>query len=171
MTKEEQIKIVPYDPSWPEQYEAEKVLLFNLIGEWVVGGIHHVGSTSVPGLSSKPVIDIMVGVKNLSDSKHLIQLLEQLDYCYFPYKTEEMHWFCKPSPYKRTHHLHIIEYDSPNWKKRLAFRDYLRSHPEAKAEYQDLKIKMADFYKDDREAYTESKASLINRIIEKAMAK
>ncbi len=169
MAKEEQIKIVPYDPNWIQLFETEKVLLQNLIGGWVIGGIEHVGSTAVPGLASKPVIDIMIGVKSLEEAKAVIKTLEQLEYCYYPYKADEMHWFCKPSPYKRTHHLHIVEYNSSTWKKRIAFRDYLKKHPDAKAEYQDLKIKLADFYKDDREAYTEAKSELINRIIEKAL--
>jgi GrpB-like predicted nucleotidyltransferase (UPF0157 family) len=170
MPKEELIVIVPYNPDWPQLFEAEKKLLQALIGDQVKGGIHHVGSTAVPGLSAKPIIDIMIGVKSLEESKDLIQILQQLEYCYYPYKPEEMHWFCKPSPYQRTHHLHIVEYDSSVWKKRLVFRDLLRSHPDQRDEYENLKIRMAEFYRDDREAYTEAKSELINRFVEKALA-
>jgi GrpB-like predicted nucleotidyltransferase (UPF0157 family) len=167
MRKEEQIHIVPYDLSWPNKFESEKELLQQTIKDFIVGGIHHVGSTSIPGLAAKPIIDIMVGVESLEKGKTLIPLLENIQYCFYPYKPDQMVWFCKPSPYKRTHHLHLIEYGSKLWKDRIAFRDYLRQHPDSRDEYARLKIKLAEKFRDDREAYTDAKEEFVNSILEK----
>jgi GrpB-like predicted nucleotidyltransferase (UPF0157 family) len=167
MQTEEQVKIVSYDSSWPIKFEKEKELLQKTIGKWIVGGIHHVGSTSIPGIAAKPIIDIMVGVESLEIGKTLIPLLEKIQYYYYPYKPEQMVWFCKPSLYKRTHHLHLIEYGSKLWIDRLAFRDYLREYSDSRDEYERLKIQLAEKFKDDREAYTDAKEGFVNSILEK----
>lgn len=169
--KEEQVHIVKYDPSWPEKFENEKMLVAQTLGDWIVGGIHHVGSTSVPGLPAKPIIDIMVGVKNLEEAKSFIPLLEAVQYYYFPYKPNEMIWFCKPSPYKRTHHLYLMETSHPQWEARLAFRDYLKTHPEEKKAYEQLKKGLAERFRDDREAYTDAKTEFVKSIVQKALGK
>jgi GrpB-like predicted nucleotidyltransferase (UPF0157 family) len=169
MQKDEKILIIPYDSSWPKKFEKEKELLEKTIKDWIVGGIYHVGSTAVPGLSAKPIIDIMVGVRNLEEAKACIPLLEKIEYYYYPYKPEQMIWFCKPSPYKREFHLHLIPYESKLWRERLVFRDYLRKHADAKEEYQRLKIKLADKFTDDREAYTDAKSEFVNSILQKAL--
>jgi GrpB-like predicted nucleotidyltransferase (UPF0157 family) len=167
MRKEEQIHIVAYDPSWPNKFEREKELLQQTIKDFIVGGIHHVGSTSIPGLAAKPIIDIMIGGESLEKGKTLIPLLEKIQYCFYPYKPDQMVWFCKPSPYKRTYHLHLIEYGSKLWKDRLVFRNYLRQHPDSRDEYARLKIKLAEKFRDDREAYTDAKEEFVNGILEK----
>jgi GrpB-like predicted nucleotidyltransferase (UPF0157 family) len=78
------------------------------IGDWIVGGIHHVGSTAVPGLEAKPIIDILIGVEDLESSRACFHHLSALHYHYAPYRAAEMHWFCKPEPAHRTHHLHLV---------------------------------------------------------------
>lgn len=166
---DEVIHIVSYDPSWPERFAREKKILEATLGAWITDGVHHVGSTSIPGMSAKPIIDIMVGVKNLSDAKACIPLLEQIQYCYYPYKPDEMIWLCKPSFSKRTHHLHLMEASHPQWKAKLAFRDYLKSHPNAKEEYRALKAALAETYHEDREAYTEAKGEFVTKIVNKAL--
>jgi GrpB-like predicted nucleotidyltransferase (UPF0157 family) len=171
MAPEETVHIVPYDPSWPEKFAIEKNLVEETLGSWIAGGVHHVGSTAIPGMSAKPIIDIMVGVKNLNGAKACIPFLEQIQYCYYPYKPDEMIWFCKPSPYKRTHHLYIMEVSHPEWKARIAFRDYLKNHPEAKEEYRKLKTQLAEKYSTDREAYTESKTEFVKMIVSKSLGK
>jgi len=88
---------VPYDPSWIEKFESEKTLLEKLLAPWRRGPIEHVGSTAVVGLCAKPVIDIMVGVTSLSESEPAKDVLRQAGYQYAEYKTDVMHWFCKPS--------------------------------------------------------------------------
>lgn len=169
MKKDESIIIVPYDSIWPEKFEKEKKLIQKTIGSWITGGIHHVGSTSIPGLSAKPIIDIMVGVDNLVKARDCLDLLSQIDYQYYPYKSEFMYWFCKPSPQLRTHHLHIIATSHPQYKARLAFRDYLRGHLKEKEEYEKLKINLSEKYRNDRELYTDAKTNFVKAIVTKAL--
>jgi GrpB-like predicted nucleotidyltransferase (UPF0157 family) len=156
------IVIVPYDPSWPSKFEAERALLAEVIAPWLSGPIEHVGSTAVPGLAAKPVIDIMAAVAGLDTSRGAIARLESsLGYCHFAYKPEREHWFCKPSPAFRTHHLHLVPWSSPTWVETLAFRDALRGDPELAAAYAALKHELAELYRDDREAYTEAKSAFV----------
>lgn len=138
------------------------------IGDWVVGGVHHVGSTAIPGLESKPIIDILVGVESLEESRSSFNPLAVLGYLYAPYRPDEMHWFCKPHPSRRTHHLHLVPIESPRFREELSFRDYLRSHPEDAREYGLLKRVLAEDYKQDRDAYTAAKAPFIRAILARA---
>ncbi|MGH3427327.1 MAG: GrpB family protein [Terriglobales bacterium] len=133
------IHIVAYDPSWPDRFEAEKAVLSRVLAPWLDGSIEHVGSTSVVGLCAKPVIDIMVGVRSLAVSAPAKEVLSTIGYHDADYKTDVMHWFCKPSPAIRTHHLHLIPHRSPLWNDRLAFRDLLRSDRSVSREYAALK--------------------------------
>jgi hypothetical protein len=103
----EPIKIVAYDPEWPARFEEERSALDGVVGDFAMGGIHHVGSTAVPGLDAKPIIDLLVGVESLDASRPAFDPLARLGYMYAPYLTDEMHWFCKPHPSRRTHHLHL----------------------------------------------------------------
>jgi GrpB-like predicted nucleotidyltransferase (UPF0157 family) len=158
------VEIVPYDPAWPARFESERALLLRVLDPWLAGPITHVGSTAVPGLAAKPVIDIMAGVASLEASRDAIAALEAHGYMYYPYRPDVMHWFCKPSPAVRTHHLHLVPAGTALWTERLAFRDYLRRHPDVAQEYAALKHELAARYRFDREAYTESKGPFITRI-------
>ena len=161
----EPVRIEPYDPAWLTKFEEERALLADTIGDWVVGGIHHVGSTAVPGLAAKPIIDILAGVVDLTSSRPCIDLLAKLDYVYAPYRADEMHWFCKPDPSRRTHHLHLVPADSNRFRDELAFRDHLRAHPVAAADYEALKRELARRFEHDREAYSEAKGEFIRSIL------
>lgn len=162
---EEPIRIVAYDSNWPLRFERERALLEAAIGTWAAGGIHHVGSTAVPGLDAKPVIDILVGVEGLEISRSSFGALAELDYLYAAYRTEEMHWFCKPHPGCRTHHLHLVPVSSPRFRDELGFRELLRSDRETAKRYGDLKHELADRLEHDREAYTEAKGEFIRRAL------
>ena len=93
----------------------------------------------------------------------------RLGYVYYPYRPDEMHWFCKPSAAFRTHHLHLVPFDSRLWIERLAFRDFLRCDPATAAEYAALKVQLATEFEFDRESYTEAKGPFIRRVIELAL--
>jgi GrpB-like predicted nucleotidyltransferase (UPF0157 family) len=136
-----------------------------VIGEWVTGGIHHVGSTSVPGLAAKPVIDILVGVEDLRSSHACIVRLAKLNYQYAAYRSDEMHWFCKPDPSRRTHHLHLVPTISRRYRAELAFRDALRARPDLAARYVKLKRTLARDFEHDRDGYTEAKAAFIEKAL------
>jgi len=163
-SREAPVEIVPYDPGWPRQFEEEEQALRRALAPWLVGPVEHIGSTAIPGLAAKPVIDIMAGVETLDASRPAIVALANLRYCYAPYRTDSEHWFCKPSPAFRTHHLHLIPFESPRWSETIAFRDYLRSHARIAAEYSDLKRRLAEAYRFDREAYTDAKGPFIARM-------
>jgi GrpB-like predicted nucleotidyltransferase (UPF0157 family) len=164
----EPVRIADYDPGWPALFEVERAALEGAIGEWVVGGIHHTGSTAVPGLAAKPVIDILAGVADLPRSRACFEPLARLDYLYAPYRTEEMHWFCKPDPERRTHHLHLVPEGSRRYRDELAFRDHLRTHPETMADYEALKRALARELGHDREAYTAAKADFVASVCARA---
>jgi GrpB-like predicted nucleotidyltransferase (UPF0157 family) len=164
------IKIVDYDPTWPAKFAAERQLLLDSLQPWLVGPIEHVGSTAIPGLRAKPVIDIMVAVETLPASRDAIPVLEELGYQYWPYKVDVMHWLCKPSDEFRTHHLHLIPFNSELWRARLAFRDFLRRDAKAAAAYEALKDSLATDYWNDREAYTDGKTGFVERIVARALS-
>lgn len=159
------IHVVPYDPSWVARFESEKTLLETLLAPWRRGPVEHVGSTAVPDLCAKPVIDVMVGVTSLAESEPAKDALRRAGYQYAEYKTDVMHWFCKPSFAMRTHHLHLIPYQSPLWYDRLRFRDALRANAVFAAEYAALKLQLAHEFEFDREAYTDAKWPFIARIL------
>ena len=159
------VVIEPYDPAWPSMFEAEMAALPPVLGPWLAGPIEHIGATAVPGLPAKPVIDIMAGVRDLPSSVGAIEALAPLSYCYFDYRADVMHWFCKPSDIERTHHLHMVPFESPLWRERLAFRDRLRRDDAVCDAYRDLKLKLAADFTDDREAFTEAMAGFIRSVL------
>jgi GrpB-like predicted nucleotidyltransferase (UPF0157 family) len=116
MRQQPPVIIEPYDSSWPKKFESERLLLGPELVPWLVGPIEHVGSTAVPGLQAKPIIDIMAAVGDLPSSLPAIEALKPLSYCYFKYRDDLMHWFCKPSDLERTHHLHLVPLNSPLWR-------------------------------------------------------
>lgn len=170
------VVIADYDPRWPEMYEAEKARILEAAGHWLVD-IHHVGSTSVPGLAAKPIIDIMPGIRSLADTPRIIEPMAHLGYEYIPaYEDQlpERRYFRKPpgpeSVNRRQFHVHVVETTSDFWRRHLAFRDYLRANPEASAEYAALKRRLAAEFGSDREGYTNAKTVFIRGIEEKAAA-
>lgn len=165
MGPDEPIRLSPYDPAWPVQFEEERTALAEAIGKWIVCGIHHVGSTAVPGLEAKPIIDILVGVRDLEKSRDCFEPVARLGYLYAPYLPDEMHWFCKPHPTRRTHHLHLVPAGSQRYQDELAFRDRLRADAAVAGEYASLKRELAKRFGQDRESYTEAKSDFIRRVL------
>jgi len=170
MNAEARVEIVSYDPAWPALFRQESDELTEVLAPWLVRPIEHIGSTAVPGLSAKPVIDIMAAVVSLESSRPAISAAARLGYCYFPYQPDREHWFCKPSASHRTHHLHLVPVDSAQWMRCIAFREYLRANPDVAAGYAKLKARLAERFRLDREAYTQAKAPFIDSIVAKALA-
>ena len=164
------IELVAYDPAWPTLFQDESRELQRVLGVWLTGPIEHIGSTAVPRISAKPVIDIMAGVRDLDTSRPAIEAAATLGYCYSPYQPDLRHWFCKPSLMFRTHHLHLVPVGSPQWIRPIAFREYLRTHPDVAADYDSLKRALALRFRLDREAYTAAKTPFIDAVTEKALA-
>jgi GrpB-like predicted nucleotidyltransferase (UPF0157 family) len=164
------VKIVPYQDTWPSLFEAERQLLENVLAPWLCASIEHIGSTAVPGLAAKPVIDIMAPVRSLDDALPAIAVAAQHDYLYYSYKVDVMHWFCKPSPAHRTHHLHLVPYGSLLWNERIAFRQALRGSKSLAEEYAQLKYELAAAFQADREGYTQAKEPFVRRVLSECKA-
>jgi len=160
------VKLAPYTAEWKRLFEQEKALLQAAIGPHVLE-IQHVGSTSIPGMVAKPIIDIGIAVTSFEGARVCIRPIEQLGY---DYRGENgiprRHFFVKGEA--RTHHLHINEIDSREWENHVLFRDYLIQHGGLAEEYAALKAELAQRYPTDREAYLEGKAPFIERVLEMA---
>lgn len=169
--KSRPVVIKPHDPNWPCLFQNESALIQKTIAPFITT-IQHIGSTSVPDLASKPIIDMLIGLKRLSDSIHFAPLLINIGYRYFPEHEVEMperRYFSKIINDEMGFHLHMVEPDSEFFHRHLAFRDYLRTHPDTAAEYADLKIELAKKYGSDREGYTDAKSDFIKGIEQKAI--
>jgi GrpB-like predicted nucleotidyltransferase (UPF0157 family) len=157
----ERVAIVQYDPEWPLRFEAERRLLERVLAPWLLeGGIHHVGSTAIPGIAAKPIIDIVAGVRNFDAARAAFEPLREASYTYSPHRPGIAHHFAKPSPRSPEYGLHLTERGSDLWRERLAFRDALRSDPNLAAEYEALKLRLAEEHREDVGTYTLSEASL-----------
>jgi GrpB-like predicted nucleotidyltransferase (UPF0157 family) len=166
------VEICEYDATWPLKFEEQRDSLMNAIGNKVVA-VEHIGSTAVPGLGAKPIIDIMIGLRQLSDAEDCIEPLRRIGYDYVPEleaEIPERRYFHKgPSNVPKKHyHLHMVEINGKFWNAQILFRDYLRTHPDSAQEYLKLKKDLAAKYRLNREAYTEAKTSFIESTIAKA---
>lgn len=159
-----------YEPGWPEMFNREKSRLLNAITPWVVA-IEHIGSTAVPGLSAKPIIDIMVGIHSLEDAPTIILKLEKLGYIYkiqYQDSIPERRFLYRINRGGHTHHLHMVEAKSDYWYSHLLFRDFLRSHPHIAADYAELKYHLANEYPDDVDSYTYGKSDFVASVLHQA---
>jgi GrpB-like predicted nucleotidyltransferase (UPF0157 family) len=172
---QEYVNIVPYNPAWPRMFEEEKSHLLNCLPRQLIKRIEHFGSTAVPNLAAKPVIDILAEVASLAETKsRIVPILEAQGYDYFWRPTHGddgppfYAWFIKrDSVSNRTHHIHMVEGDFEHWD-RLFFRDYLIEFPDAAKEYEILKLNLADAYPNDRVAYTNGKTEFVVRMTQAA---
>ena len=166
------IVIVDDDPIWPTRYERAAAELRTALAPWVVE-IEHIGSTAVPGLAAKPVIDIQVGVTSLDHSADIVDAVEALGYTYVP-EFEAVfpgrRYFRRSAPGgRRTHQVHLIERsDSDWWDRHVLFRDWLRRHPADRDRYAALKRRLADEFRGDREGYTDAKTDFIEGVLRRA---
>jgi len=163
------VEIAEYDPAWPADYEREAALIVAALGDLLLE-IEHVGSTAVPGLGAKPVIDIMAGVRAFADGERCVAPLEALGYLY---KGEAdvpgRHYFRKPLDGPASYHIHMAELGGDFWRRHLLFRDYLRAHPDAARDYYELKLRLAEEHRLDRLAYTEAKTGFIESALAEAV--
>jgi GrpB-like predicted nucleotidyltransferase (UPF0157 family) len=162
----EEVALVPYDPQWADQFEAEKQSISAALGDRVAA-IHHIGSTAIPGLAAKPVIDIMLVVRQLADFVECIAPLQKLGYSFIDYPQNiDRKFFRKGEP--RTHHLHIVAENNAELRDHLIFRDALRADTALRDEYAALKYDLATRFKTDRAHYSDSKTQFVRRVIESA---
>ena len=161
------IEVVDHDPRWAETFKHERGRLSEVLGE-LAKAIEHVGSTAVPGLAAKPILDIMVGVERTPLPERTLIALGVLGYQYRGDSGVPGKQYFRTNP--RTRHLHVVEFGSDDWVRTLAFRDYLRAHPAAVHAYEALKRDLARRHRDNRNRYLEGKASFIQSVLERAEA-
>ena len=161
------VKLETYNKEWAKQFEAEKCLLMKIFGEDTP--IEHVGSTSIPGISAKPIIDIAIGLDKLEDFETFRKIFESKPEYSIKDDSDKDEVLIRKGPEEnRTHFIHISEKDSPRFKNYIKFRDYMREHAEARVQYENLKKELAEKFADDRKSYTAAKAEFINEIIKRA---
>jgi GrpB-like predicted nucleotidyltransferase (UPF0157 family) len=165
----EPIELSAYDPTWPAAFERERALIAPILGTNAVQ-IEHMGSTSIPGLPAKPIIDVIVLVDDLEAARDAIPALEATGYSFWADNPDTTKLFLvkglPPAP-RRTHHLHIYE-NADEVARHLIFRDRLRAKPQLRDAYLALKTDLASRFRNDREAYTNHKADFINDVVRSA---
>jgi GrpB-like predicted nucleotidyltransferase (UPF0157 family) len=170
---QEEIAIAPYDHRWPELFRLEKEHLLSCLPRELIRRIEHFGSTAVPGLSAKPIVDILVEVTDLQETQdRIVPLLEQQGYDYFwrPSHGDDVPpfyaWFIKrdADTRVRTHHIHMVEGNFQEHWDRLLFRDYLIEQPSVAKAYEELKLRLAAVASTDRVAYTQGKSAFIAEV-------
>jgi GrpB-like predicted nucleotidyltransferase (UPF0157 family) len=160
------IVISAYSSEWPRQYRDEVQLLRTVLPDHVA--LEHIGSTSVPGMPAKPIIDMMLGADSLVEMQTFISDLERLGYEYMPQHELEMpqrKFLAKPRVRPRHFHLHGVVKGGRFWQDHLRFRDRLRQDPEAATRYAELKRQLAQSFGDDRAGYTSAKSEFISSMI------
>jgi|SRR5438132_9153212 len=164
-----QIEIKEYDPRWPEVFAIERERLATALGVFAAD-IQHIGSTSVPGLAAKPIIDIAVGIHSYPWPNSPVEAMGALGYEFKgEYGIPRRHYFRKGVP--RTHLVHVLELDSKQYTGHILFRDYLRRHPDAAHKYEVLKRNLARAVHADHRAYQDGKAGFIEDTIARARSR
>lgn len=164
----EQVMLSPYDQVWPACFNAERGRLLERFPTELLD-VQHIGSTAIPGMPAKPIIDIMAGVASMAVADILFESL--LDFSYvtsveFNASLTDRRWFMRHANGHRTHHLHVVVYDGELWRKRLAFRDALRTDASLAERYATLKRELASHHREDREAYTLAKGDFVRSVVE-----
>lgn len=150
------------------QGAGERLRLLDLLGPWLVDDVHHVGSTAVPGLPAKPIIDLMAGVRALDAAPDIALVLSPHAWHYVPPELDGRPWrrfLVKVAADRRVAHLHLLDPATPRWAEQLRFRDRLRQRPELAVEYAALKRRLAWELVGDRERYAEGKAAFVQRVL------
>jgi ribosomal-protein-alanine N-acetyltransferase len=167
------LSIVPYDPDWPDAFARERDRIAAALGDLAIR-IEHNGSTAVPGLAAKPVIDVQVSVRSLAPLAPYADRLAAIGYVHVPHEDDAVcPFFHRPAMWPHTHHVHVVASGSDEERRTLAFRDYLRANPETARAYEALKRELAGRHRADdfsaREAYAEAKTGFVARVTERAL--
>lgn len=163
----DEIRIAPANAIWPELFEVEKAHLLAALGSHFIA-IEHFGSTAIPNLDAKPIIDMLGGVRSLAEADALLEPLCQLGWDTSPEfnaTLSDRRFLLRWPGGIRTHHLHLVVYGGEQWQQRLKFRDRLCANPALTQQYQKLKYQLAVEHRDDREAYTDAKSEFVAGVL------
>jgi GrpB-like predicted nucleotidyltransferase (UPF0157 family) len=161
------VEVVDYDPGWRDRFAEQQAQLAIVLKPWLAGPIEHIGSTSVPGLRAKPVVDLLAPVQSLASARAAIPELASEGWLFWPDDPNRDYrlWFLRPRAEARTHHLQVIQHDDPNVRALLSFRDALRADPALRDAYAVLKDNLAGKYPADRNAYTNAKSDFVRSVL------
>ncbi len=164
---DEPIAVLPYDPEWQRCFDDERALLERVLAPWLKDGIHHVGSTAIPGIAAKPYIDMIAGVRDFEEARASFEPLRLEAYVYEPHRPGIAHHFSRPARglSGTKYNLHLTEPGSDLWRERLAFRDSLRNDSVLAAEYEALKLRLAEEHPNDIATYTNGKRDFVIRVL------
>lgn len=163
------IVIEPYDPQWTGSFQSQAAIVAPLVTDVLAEPLEHIGSTSIPGMPAKPIIDMLAVVLDFEAFRPVIPDLEAVGWVHAPEPGDEERrkWsMCSPTVEHRTHHLHVVEQESPGWRDWLLFRDYLRAHRGQADRYAALKRQLAGADPTDRPRYRAGKGPLITEILD-----
>lgn len=163
----ELVELVEHDPTWAELFERERTLLAPIFDGRAVG-IEHIGSTAVPGLCAKPIVDVLVGVRELTLSREQVEAMEGLGYEFLGEHGLPGRLFFRKHP--RTHHVHVVEHGGQIWERQLTFRDALRSDAEERRRYEEFKRRLAA-EGHPRDVYSDLKTPFIREVEQRARAR
>lgn len=164
-----QVRIVPHDPAWKETFEAEAATLRSALHDEALA-VHHIGSTSVPGLRTKPTVDVLVEVRKIENLDDLEEPMAASGYeAWGEYGIPGRRFFTKDRGPERLCNVHAFEAGTPEVERHLAFRDYLRKHPETARAYGKLKMELAEKHPADIEAYMDGKDAFVKETEKKAL--
>lgn len=161
------VQVVDHDPSWPIRFAEEAARVSAVMARWLAGPVEHVGSTSVPGLAAKPVVDMLAAVEWLKDAPAIVDALEAAGWVFWPDDPgrDFRLWFLRPRPEARTHHLQVLQRDDAHAVALLAFRDALRADECLRSAYAQLKCQLAEQYPNNRNAYTNAKSDFVAGVL------
>ncbi len=163
------IEVVAYNPGWPEVYVAEQARILSAVGSHIIA-LEHIGSTAVPHLAAKPIIDMMAAVHNLTHTEVLLAQLDKLGYDLIETGMRNRLFLRNYAARQHKYHLHIVEHSTWDTRKERLMRDYLQAHPEEARAYGELKDQLAVHFQRDSLAYTRAKTASIQAIIDRARA-
>jgi GrpB-like predicted nucleotidyltransferase (UPF0157 family) len=167
---DQEVEILGYDTVWPDRFAEQRPVVEALLGPWLFGPVEHIGSTAVPGLRAKPVIDMLAPVVSLASAQAAVPVLEQAGWLFWaedPCRHYRL-WFLRPRPEARTHHLQVMEGGQPHAMALLAFRDALRADAGLRSQYAGLKDQLARQHPGNRNAYTNAKAGFVKKVLRQA---
>lgn len=164
------VKVVPHNSQWKKDFYTESKLIAPILGDNLIQ-IHHIGSTAIPQIYAKPIIDFLVEVKDIDVVTAQTSGMEQLGYeALGEFGLVGRHYFRKENPLGiRTHHVHVYESNSPEVTRHLAFRDYMIAHPQDAERYSQLKQELARKYPQDIEGYMDGKDRFVKELEQKAL--
>lgn len=164
--KKGSVKVIQHQDTWHSNFEKEKILILSLNNKHI-RSVEHVGSTSVPNMPAKPIIDINVGIDNFYNASKIVKSLSKIGY-EFKLEPRRFQWlFVKTHNDKETHYLKVLRYKGKYWNEYLNFKSILSTNQKAFEQYKNLKLKLSDIHQSDRRSYTKNKSTCIKNILGK----